>query len=126
MEILIVDSSIHIIERLEEILSESGNIYTIHKAVSYAEAKMIFNKIEPDFVLLDDGLPGSESFKILREIRKITRKSFVIMLTSGTPKYIKDEYTFVKADFLFDKYYDFEKICDFINTVGHAHENANL
>ena len=55
MEILIVDSSIQIIERLAEILSEAKNIKTIYRAVSYAQASALFNTSKPDVVLLDAG-----------------------------------------------------------------------
>jgi hypothetical protein len=39
MLILIIDNSIQIIERLEEIISEAEKITAIHRAVSYEEAK---------------------------------------------------------------------------------------
>ena len=125
MEILIVDSSIQIIERLEEILSESDNINAIHKAVCYEEASKLFKENEPDFVLLDVSLPGKESFKILKEIKEISRKTFVIILSSDLDKYIKEECTSLGSDFFFDKYYDFEKICGVINTIGQREENAS-
>ena len=68
MKVLIVDYSIRIVERLEEMLSEAGNIAYMRKAVSYTEAINLYQKIKPDIVLLDICLPADGSFKILKEI----------------------------------------------------------
>ena len=69
MKVLIVDYSIRIVERLEEMLSEAGNITYVHKAVSYTQAINLYQKIKPDIVLLDICLPADGSFKILKEIK---------------------------------------------------------
>jgi len=108
--ILIVDSSLPIIERLEEILSETGNITTVHKAVSYKEAKKLFLENRHDAVLLDIDLPGNQSLKLLREIKKTGGETCVIILFTLTNNYIQQQCRYLGVDFFFDKYYDFEKI----------------
>src|SRR5882757_9368927 len=114
MLILIVDSSIEIIERLEELLSEAENITTIHKAASSEETKKLFEKNKYDMVLLDIDLPGNGSLKILKEIKKTGRETRVIILFTYIDKYIREQCKYLGADFFFDKYYDFEKIYDLL------------
>ena len=110
MLILIVDSSILIIERLEEIISEAGNITAIHKAVSSEEAKKLLKENKYDTVILDIDLPGNESLKLLKEIKKPGDGTWVIILFTQIDNYIQKQCKSVGADFFFDKYYEFEKI----------------
>ena len=70
MLILIVDKSIQIIERLEEIVSEAPYSSAAHKAVSYEEAKKLVEENMYDTVLLDMDLLENGSLRLLREIKK--------------------------------------------------------
>ena len=110
MRVLIVDSSIPIIERLEERISDMGYITAVHRAVSYEEAKKLFKENKHQTVLLDMDLPGNESLKLLREIKKTARETRVIILSIYMDNYIRELCKSLGADFFFDKYYDFEKI----------------
>ena len=108
MLILIVDRSVQIIERLEEIIVEAVDITAVHKTVSYEEAKKLFKENKHDVVLLDVDLPKNGSLKLLKEIN---RKACVIILSTYTDNYyIREQCKFLGVDFFFDKYYDFEKI----------------
>ncbi len=118
MQVLIVDSSIQIIERLEEIISEVENITAIDRAVSYQEAKKLYNENNHDAVVLDIDLLRNESFELLKEIRKTNDKTFVIILSSSINNFLEKECKTLGAYFFFDKYYEFEKICDAFNGIG--------
>ena len=118
MKVLIVDSSIRIMERLEEILSEAENITAIHRALSYEEAIKLFKENKHDAVLLDIYLPGNESFKLLKEIKQTGFKTSVIILSIQTDNYVQERCKLLGADFFFDKYNDFEKIPGVINAIA--------
>ncbi len=118
MEILIVESSLQIIERLEVILSETKNITAIHRASSFEEASKNFASAKPDVVLLDVGLPENKSVDLLKEIKAIKRKPAVIVLSSQTDMLTKKKYLSVGADFFFDKYHEFEKITGVLNNIS--------
>ncbi|HKB45555.1 MAG TPA: response regulator [Chitinophagaceae bacterium] len=118
MLVLIIDSSVLIVERLEEIISATENITTIHRAVSYEEAKKLFRENKHDAVLLDIDLPGNESVKLLREIKKAGGETCVIMLFIYMDNYTQEKYKSLGADFFFDKYYDFEKISGLLHDVS--------
>jgi DNA-binding NarL/FixJ family response regulator len=111
MQVLIVDSSLGVTERLEEIISEAEYITAIHRAGSYKEAIKIFNENKYDAVLLDIDLPGNNSIELLKEIRRAGGKTFVIIMYTHADSYIMKQCKSVGVDFFFDKYYDFEKIC---------------
>jgi DNA-binding NarL/FixJ family response regulator len=110
MLLLIVDSSPAIIERFEEILSEAENSMVIQRAVSYKEAKQLFNESRHDVVLLDIDLPGNESLKLLREMKNAGGETDVIILFTLVDNYVQEQCKYLGVDFFFDKYYDFEKI----------------
>jgi|SRR5580704_1959551 DNA-binding NarL/FixJ family response regulator len=123
MLVLIVDSSVQIIDRLEDLLLDAKNITQIHRAVSYVEAKKLFSENMHDAVMLDVDLPENESFVLLKEIKKTAKKTCVIMLSTCMDNYILEHCKSLEADFFFDKYYDFEKICGVINGSGQIVEN---
>jgi DNA-binding NarL/FixJ family response regulator len=123
MLVLIVDSSVHIIDRLEDLLQDAKNITHIHRAVSFKEAKKLFSENMHDAVMLDIDLPENESFVLLKEIKKTARKTCVIMLSTHMDNYILEHCKSLEADFFFDKYYDFEKICGVIDAMGQISEN---
>jgi len=117
MKVLIVDYSIRIVERLEEMLSEAGNIAYLHKAVSYTQAINLYQKIKPDIVLLDICLPADGSFKILKEVKKPGSKTCVIILAVEKDNYVHEHCNSLGADFFFDKYSEFEKIPAAIDSI---------
>ena len=118
MQVLIVDSSFQIIERLEEMLAEEENITGIASAVSYEEATKLFNETKPEVVLLDCCLPGNASLKLLKEIKETGSKTSVIVLSLQEDNYKMEQCKLLGADFLFDKYYGFEKIAGAIKTIA--------
>lgn len=108
MLVLIIDRSVQIIERLEEIIIELENITSVHRAVSYKEAKKLFKENKYDVVLLD--LQGNESIRIIKEIKKVAEETCVIVLSIHMDNYLQERCKSFGADFFFDKYYDFEKL----------------
>ncbi len=114
MLILIVDSSIQVIERLVELLSETENITVIHRAVSCEEAEKLLKMNTYDVVLLDIDLIIQGSLKLLKEIKKQNGKSCVIVLFTQIGNYIQEQCKSLGVDFFFDKYYEFEKVYELL------------
>lgn len=110
MVVLIVDNSIAIVDRLAELLQETGKALTIEKAFSYKEAKKILAGTTPDIVLLDMNLPGSKSLTLLKEYRSRYPLTKMFLLTSRVNRSIEKHFVAAGADFIFDKYHDFESI----------------
>src|SRR5258705_9695284 len=118
MLILIVDSSIQVIERLEELVSEAEDITVVHRAVSCEEAEKLLKRNKYDVILLDIDLIIQESLKLLKEIKKYNEKSCVIVLFTQIGNYTQEQCKSLGVDFFFDKYYDFEKICGVIDSLS--------
>jgi DNA-binding NarL/FixJ family response regulator len=112
--VLVVDSSVFIIERWQNILSETENIKTVYGAVAYRDASVLFKEIKPNVVLLDGTLPGSMSIDLLREFKAPNETATVIILANSIDRNIEEKCKSLGADFFFDKYHDFEKIPAFI------------
>jgi len=118
MKVLIVDSSIQIVERLKEMVSEAERLVAIHKAVSYKEATDVFLETKPDVVVLDLGLPANRSFDLIWEMKNASPAATIIILSIHTDIPTQEQCHSLGADFFFDKYNDFEKITGLINTIA--------
>jgi chemotaxis response regulator CheB len=117
MQLLIVDSSSHIIQRLEEMLADAPAINTVYTSVSYENAIKLFVENKPDIVLLCACLPENKSLKLFNKIKSSIYKSAVVMLFVNTDEYIYNQYRLLGADCLLDKYRDFEQIPGVINSM---------
>jgi DNA-binding response OmpR family regulator len=115
--VLVVDRSVHIIESWQVILSENAHIKATYGAVSFKDASRIFKSIHPDLVLLDGNLPGTMSFDLLQEMQACVEKIPVIILTNGDDNLLMEKCSSTESCLFFDKYYDFEKIPEKINSV---------
>ncbi|MEP7237596.1 MAG: response regulator [Ferruginibacter sp.] len=115
MQVLIVDNSLLIIHRLEELLSETANISRMYRAAFYKEALELFMLNKPDIVVLDIGLPQNASYQLLKEIKKANPETVVIILSIHIDEYTQQQCSILGADFFFDKYHEYEKISEVIN-----------
>lgn len=116
--VLVVDSSVFIIERWQNILSENENIRTVYGAVAYRDASVLFKEIKPNVVLLDGTLPGSMSIDLLKEFKASDENATVIVLADSEDRHIEEKCKSLGADYFFDKYNDFEKIPAFITATA--------
>ena len=90
MQVLIVDSSSHIILRLEEMLADTPVVTVVHTSVSYENAIRLFIENKPDVVLLCAGLPDNKSLKLLSEIKAgFSKTNVVVLFTNTTIKQVK-------------------------------------
>ncbi len=119
MKILIADSSIFILDRLENLILERFSNAAVLRTGSYKDAMMLFKEQLPDIVLLDVSMP--KSLSLLGEIKKIQSKTFVIVLSIQIDLEVDKKYSLRGADFFLDKYYEFEKIPGIIKTQQVLH-----
>jgi DNA-binding NarL/FixJ family response regulator len=118
MTVLVVDGSVVLIERWQRILIETGYIKAVYGAVSYNDALRLFIEINPDLVLLDDGLAASKALDLLIEMKERCEKIQVIILENSNNTQIKEKYIAHGASMFFDKYNDFEKIPGAIKRIA--------
>ncbi|MDP1843870.1 MAG: response regulator [Sediminibacterium sp.] len=118
MEILIVDSTFIINNRLKLLISEANEQLIIYQAKSYKEAIQLYSEKKPAVVLLDIELPSNKSFHLLKEIKTANQKSIVIILSMEINTLSRYKYLIAGADFFLDKYHEFEKITELIQKIS--------
>ncbi len=118
MQVLIVDNSRLIIERLRLMLSETENIIGAYGAISFNEGASFLSEIKLNVVLIDSGLPGSECIDLLKKVKEVNLNTRVIILLNGEDDHLQLKYKTSGADFFFDKYHEFEKIPAAINSIA--------
>ncbi|MEQ1677313.1 MAG: response regulator [Chitinophagaceae bacterium] len=117
MVVLIFDRSKLIPERLISLISEAKKGAIFYKADTYEKATGLLDELTPQAVLLDFNFPGNSVIELLRMIRKSNEKTVVIVLFTVADDHKLKLYKEHGADFLFDKYHEFEKIPSVIATI---------
>lgn len=110
MKVFIVDDSLVLRERLEEMLSDLPTIEIMGYAQDVSEAITSIKKLNPDVVILDIRMPGGSGIDVLQDIKKDNQAPVVIMLTNYPYPQYRKKCMDLGADFFFDKSTEFEKI----------------
>jgi DNA-binding NarL/FixJ family response regulator len=110
MQVLIVDNNLPIIKRLKLLLSELEKIETISYAFTYKEAIKVYMETKPEVVIIDTDLPAKDCFSLLLEIKGAGLSTKLVVLYNNEDEDLKAKCKSLGADYLFDKYHEFEKI----------------
>jgi DNA-binding NarL/FixJ family response regulator len=117
-QVLIVDDSEQIRERLVAMLAESPQIHIVGQAGSGREAQDALQRLKPDTVILDIRLPDSSGIELLKVIKARHPEIVVIMLTNFDYAQYRQQCRRLGADHFLNKTLEFEKIVDTI--IGNA------
>lgn len=82
MKCLIVDDSKLMQDRILEVVEKISGIEIVGQAKNSLEAYQMFNKYNPDLVILDIRLPGENGVQILEKLKKINNFVKIIVLTN--------------------------------------------
>ena len=114
-QVLIVDDSEQIRERLVTLLSESDQIRIVGQAGNSRQALEAMQRLSPDTIILDIRLPGGGSgIELLKQIKARHPKMKVIMLTNFDYAQYRRQCRQLGADYFLNKTLEFEKIIDTI------------
>ena len=116
--ILVVDSSMIVVDRIQRMLKELECIENVFKAYNYDEALDIMSKQNFDIVLLDTQLPGNNGFELLSFIKKSYPETKTIILTNQSGNYYRNKGEKIGSDHFIDKSAEFEKIVQIINNYS--------
>ena len=117
MKVLIADKSMQIVRRLEEMLLSTVNGVTVCSTSSYENWQQRLHEQQPDIVLLGISLPEKECLQLLAEIKRGAQKVTVIVLSTNSSPLFYEQCRALGAHYFLDKYYEFEKIPDLINSI---------
>jgi DNA-binding NarL/FixJ family response regulator len=110
VKVLIVDSAAIIGDRLHEMIAGFGDIAVVHSVYSVDAAFASFAANRHNLVVLDINLPDNGVLRLLKEIKKTSVFSRVVVLYTRPDRKLHEQCRISGADYLFDKYYEFDKI----------------
>jgi two-component system response regulator DevR len=113
-QVLIVDDSEQIRQRLVTLLAESAQIRIVGQAGNSLEALEAMRRLKPDTVILDIRLPGTSGIELLKQIKAKYPEMKVIMLTNFDYALYRQQCQQLGADHFLNKTLEFEKIVDTI------------
>lgn len=118
MKVLIVDSSVEIIQRYKEMLSQIPGIQLIYNASNYADAILHITSFNPSVVLLDTNLPAGKSLELIKEIKLKKYNTKIIAIYNRIDDQLLNQYKINGIEHFIDKYNEFEKIPGLIQSFN--------
>ena len=125
MNVLIVDDSELVAERLEGMITQiSEDVRVIWHAQSTAEGRQAFRCGRPDVVILDVQMPGGSGIDLIPEVKQATPAPVVIMLTNYPFPQYRDRCLEAGADYFFDKSGEFEEVSTVLASLLRSNGNG--
>ena len=123
MVIAILEKSTLIAERMVDLIKETNKGVTFHYADSYEEGFTLLIEQQPSVVLLELKFPDNNILELIKKIKTLDDKTIVIVLFS-----LRDEQRLAQceahgADYILDKYDEFEKLPEIINSIINSKGN---
>jgi DNA-binding NarL/FixJ family response regulator len=113
-QVLIIDDSLQIRERIAALLAASPQVRIAGQAANGRDALDAVKRLKPDTVILDIRLPDQSGIELLKTFKARYPEMAVIMLTNlDHPRY-RQRCRQLGADHFLSKVMEFEKIVDTI------------
>lgn len=116
-DVLIVDDSVAILDRLSTLLQDSVSVESIASAIDYPAAVDVLGERQFDIALLDIHLPGRNGIELLEFIKKNYPGTKVIMLTNQTGRHYRQLCEQLGAEYFVDKSKEFETLPGLIDGI---------
>jgi DNA-binding NarL/FixJ family response regulator len=113
-QVLIVDDSEQIRQRLATQLAESTQIRVAGQADNGRDAISAVQRLRPDAVILDIQMPGSSGIQVLKTIKALHPDVMVIILTNFDDAQYRRHCRQLGADHFLNKTLELGKIADAI------------
>ena len=110
--VLIVDDSPLVRERLGALLTDASGLRIVGEASNAIEALTAVDRLAPDAVVLDIRMPGASGIKVLERIKADHPKILVIMLTNYDFDQYRQQCLASGADYFFNKAREFERVVE--------------
>lgn len=117
--VIVIDDNEDIVCSMSELLEMYG-VNVIGKGYNGLECVELYNKLNPDAVLLDLMMPEHDGLYALKEIRKIDPKSVVLMVTGGASPSMNDELTTLQPNKIIFKPVDVNTLVETILEETHT------
>lgn len=120
-KVYIVDDSAAIRERLVALFAREGSIRVVGEATSAPQAVVDILALEPDAVVLDLELQGSNGLQVLRAVHpQMPRINFVVLTNHPEPQY-RRACIHAGASHFLDKASEFERVREAVSAAPTRH-----
>jgi DNA-binding NarL/FixJ family response regulator len=120
LTVYIVDDSDVMRERLAELISDIVGIKLSGQSGNPFDALQNIKAQHPDIVILDIRLPGKSGIDVLKDIKKESPPTIVIMITNYPYRQYRQGCMAAGADFFFSKIDEFEMIAQALRRITHS------
>jgi len=110
--VLVVDDSTLVRERLSTLLAEASGLRVVGEAADATDALTAVERLAPDAVVLDIRMPGASGIEVLERIKANHPKILVIMLTNYDFDHYRRRCLASGADYFFNKAREFERVVE--------------
>jgi DNA-binding NarL/FixJ family response regulator len=110
VDVILVDDSAHMRDRVAASLVEVSGVGAIRQAADVPSGLRLVEAREPDVLILDIEMPGEGGIDLLKIARKRACASLVIMLTIHDHPKLRQLCMDLGADFYFNKRTEFEEV----------------
>ena len=103
LKVVIVDDHTMVVELISEIFEKWQGFKVVGRAFTCGEALAVCRKEQPDFVILDLGLPDASGLDVLKEIKSLLPKAHVLIFSGNLSDGLIKEALIAGADGIISK-----------------------
>jgi DNA-binding NarL/FixJ family response regulator len=103
LRIVIADDSAIMRDYIRQSLSKVPGLVAVGEAVDGAQAFWLYDQMEPDVLILDLNMPGTNGLEVLNAVRKTDKETVIIMFSADPALVLRDACLAAGANFYLDK-----------------------
>lgn len=126
IHLLIVDDSKLIRASLHGLLERSVRIASIREAATLGQALDSARRNLPTLVILDQNLPDGLGMNIFQQLKQLSPRLRIAMLTMSTQPDLRQRCLALGADWFFDKFTETESLLDVVMQLASPDLNKAL
>jgi two-component system, NarL family, response regulator DesR len=115
--VYVVDDSALIRERLVDILSGIPEVQLVGQSANAYEALAMIRKTRPDVVILDIQMPGRSGIALLKDIKRDTPTTRVIVFTNYAYPQYQRQCMQLGAEYFLSKVSEFERLSALLKSM---------
>lgn len=103
IRIVIADDSADMRDYIRQSLSKLPGLVALGEAVDGAQAFWLYHQMEPNVLILDLNMPGTNGLEVLKAVRKTDSETVIIMISADPELALRDDCLSAGANFYLDK-----------------------
>jgi two-component system, NarL family, invasion response regulator UvrY len=118
MNVLLVDDSELLRERLIGLVSDIGGVKVVGSAGNTLDGLAETKKLNPDLVIADISMPGGGGIKLLKQIKALNKNIKVVVLTNYPHVEYKEKCKELGADYFYSKIKDMDSMLETLKKLS--------